>query len=83
MNKGRAIRPVRRMGTEVHADRRTRRLRTRSDEERYEIEDSWEAYAEAWDQLHGEDDPDGLDDIIADLRRRENRPTNPRLRITS
>lgn len=34
MNKGRAPRPVRRMGTEIHEDRRTRRQRTRTDENR-------------------------------------------------
>lgn len=37
MNKGRATRPVRRMGTEIHADRRTRRRRTRGDDEREAI----------------------------------------------
>lgn len=81
MNKGRVTRPVRRMGTEIHEDRRTHRRRTRSDEERYEIEESWEAYAEAWDELHGEDDPDGLENIIADLDDRESFPPVPRLKI--
>lgn len=44
MNKGRAPRPVRRMGTEIHEDRRTRRQRTRADEERaaVELQSLWE-----------------------------------------
>ena len=33
MDRGRVPRPVRRMGTEIHADRRTRRRRTRAQQE--------------------------------------------------
>jgi len=38
MNKGRTPRPVRRMGTEIHEDRRTKRRRTRAAEELADIQ---------------------------------------------
>jgi hypothetical protein len=40
MKRPRAPLPVRRMGTEVLQDRRTRRLRTRSEEERAALEEA-------------------------------------------
>lgn len=39
IRKPRAPRPTRRMGTEVHADGRTNRRRTRSDDERAHLEE--------------------------------------------
>jgi len=68
VNKGRAPRPVRRTGTEIHEDRRTRRQRARGDQERAVIESSatedtdddgrdWEFdyYSQAWDDMIGGD----------------------------
>lgn len=66
---GRAPRPVRRMGTEVIKDRRTRRQRTRSDELRAVLDDLADEEPEDLEELYSvlaEDESDSDLDILDD-----------------
>jgi len=75
MDRGRVPRPVRRMGTEIHADRRTRRRRTRAQQEAaaFDEEDtlltSWILSNAQFPFAEDEDDEDDWPDFRAPRRR--------------